>query len=270
MKFKNFRYPKAILVFILFVFGNLVISFVIQLLFALEIISYHDLKLFLSLTFVLPILLIHWLFRFEVIYPKFETNLGFYFLTLILALSIQFLATALEIMSFSFIPERFHEYYYHLKEFLFPKDEKDLWLSLFTIGFVAPISEEYFFRGIILSNLVKYHSPSFSNILQALLFGFAHLNPFQVLYAFPIGILFGYLYLKTKNLWIPMVLHIFVNSISLIFSFVEFPSFLGDYLEPFVDPNAKKENLPFEVLLLSTLILIYSLYAIPRKYPKKD
>ena len=48
-----------------------------------------------------------------------------------------------------------------------------------------------------------------------------HLNPIQILYATPIGILLGYMYVKTRNIWIPIIGHMMHNlSIFFVFYFI--------------------------------------------------
>jgi len=82
---------------------------------------------------------------------------------------------------------------------------------------LGPITEELAFRGLSLGYLKK-SLPSFAlaNIVQALLFGFIHLNFIQGAYAFMIGLLLGYVAHRTGSLLLSMVLHICFNSSSFI------------------------------------------------------
>lgn len=84
-----------------------------------------------------------------------------------------------------------------------------------TICILAPIIEEILFRGILLRGLLQNKvSPILSIFLSSLLFGAAHLNPWQFLGAGMLGAVFGFVYYRTKSLWLVMFLHALNNTIS--------------------------------------------------------
>jgi membrane protease YdiL (CAAX protease family) len=77
---------------------------------------------------------------------------------------------------------------------------------------VAPIGEEFIFRGIILDGLLNRYSAWKAIMFSALLFGIAHLNPWQFVPAFILGIFFGWIYYNTqKNVLHTIILHSIVN-----------------------------------------------------------
>ena len=80
---------------------------------------------------------------------------------------------------------------------------------------IAPIAEEIMFRGLLLNRLRPY-GEKFAVIASALCFGLFHGNLNQVFYAFAIGLVFGYVALRTGRLWQVMLLHAMVNSISVL------------------------------------------------------
>ena len=89
--------------------------------------------------------------------------------------------------------------------------------TFISICILAPIWEELFFRGILLRRfLVKWRAP-FSIFLSSLVFALIHLNPANIIYAFVLGMLFGYVYLKTQNIIVPIILHAVTNGISFLF-----------------------------------------------------
>lgn len=77
---------------------------------------------------------------------------------------------------------------------------------------LAPISEELVFRGITLS-LARRFTKRFwlANIIQAVLFGVAHGNLVQGLYAFILGMILGYVYKSYNNILVPMICHLLYN-----------------------------------------------------------
>jgi membrane protease YdiL (CAAX protease family) len=72
-------------------------------------------------------------------------------------------------------------------------------------------TEEVFFRGILLNRLQYRYSPGKAVTLSALLFGLMHLNPWQFLYAFVIGLFLGWIYIRFKNIWLCMFMHCYNN-----------------------------------------------------------
>ena len=83
--------------------------------------------------------------------------------------------------------------------------------SLITVAFLAPVLEEIIFRGIILNGLLKNYSPIKAIVWSAALFGIVHLNPWQFIGAFIIGLVIGWIYWKTNSI-IPGILIHFVNN----------------------------------------------------------
>ena len=75
----------------------------------------------------------------------------------------------------------------------------------------APVLEELLFRGMILSGLLRNHRPWVAIGQSALLFGIIHLNPAQSVNAVFMGLLLGWLYYRTRSLWLCMGLHALNN-----------------------------------------------------------
>jgi membrane protease YdiL (CAAX protease family) len=79
---------------------------------------------------------------------------------------------------------------------------------------LGPVLEELTYRGLS----YKYAREAFgfwaANTIQAVFFGLAHMNLIQGIYAFALGMVLGYIYSLTGNLFTTMVLHIFFNLLS--------------------------------------------------------
>lgn len=87
-----------------------------------------------------------------------------------------------------------------------------------TICILAPILEEIIFRGIILRGILQNgNSPVIAIIISSLLFGIAHLNPWQFFGAGFLGAIFGFVYYRTKSLWLCIFLHALNNTLAFIF-----------------------------------------------------
>ena len=88
----------------------------------------------------------------------------------------------------------------------------DPWVTLLCAVILAPVAEELFFRKALIDRLSAYH-PMDAILLSALLFGLIHGNLTQFLYAFPIGVLFGIIYWRTKNIRYTILLHMGMNTL---------------------------------------------------------
>lgn len=91
--------------------------------------------------------------------------------------------------------------------------------SFFTIVIIAPILEELIFRGIILDGFLKIYSPKKSIIWSALLFAGIHLNPWQAIGAFLIGLFMGWIYYRTESIIPGIIIH-FTNNLIAFLLFV--------------------------------------------------
>lgn len=95
-------------------------------------------------------------------------------------------------------------------------------LNLFIIAIIPAIGEELLFRGLIqrlfteLSNNVHV-----AIILSAVLFSALHLQFYGFFPRFALGVMFGYLYLWSGNLWLPMLAHFVNNAAAVLFSWME-------------------------------------------------
>lgn len=90
--------------------------------------------------------------------------------------------------------------------------EVDPWATLLCTMILAPVAEELFFRKALIDRLSAYH-PMDAILFSALLFGLIHGNLTQFLYAFPIGVLLGIIYWRTKNIRYTILLHMGMNTL---------------------------------------------------------
>ena len=85
------------------------------------------------------------------------------------------------------------------------------WSSFLLAAIFAPIFEEWLCRGMVLRGLLSKMKPGWAIVVSALFFALIHMNPWQALNAFIIGVIMGYIYYKTGSLWLTMLVH-FVNN----------------------------------------------------------
>ena len=84
-------------------------------------------------------------------------------------------------------------------------------VALFSIAVIAPLFEEFLFRGMIMKNFLKIMRPWAAIFLQALIFGVAHGVLFQSIFTAIAGIVFGVVYYRTRNLKTVVVCHSVFN-----------------------------------------------------------
>lgn len=78
---------------------------------------------------------------------------------------------------------------------------------------LAPVFEEYWFRGVIQSSLAPYGN-GFAILVSSLCFGMAHGNIHQFCYTVIVGICLGYVRYATGRLVPTMIMHAIFNSIA--------------------------------------------------------
>ena len=90
-------------------------------------------------------------------------------------------------------------------------------LNLLVMGLVAALSEELFFRGLLqqifIKNKVNVHV---AIVIAAVLFSAFHLQFFGFLPRLFLGIILGYLYYITQNLWVSITAHFVNNAFAII------------------------------------------------------
>jgi membrane protease YdiL (CAAX protease family) len=84
-----------------------------------------------------------------------------------------------------------------------------LYSFLFTV-LLAPFMEEFLFRKQIIDRLGKYGEKT-AILFSGITFGLFHLNLFQFFYAFGLGVIFAYVYTRTRMLRYPVIMHMVIN-----------------------------------------------------------
>lgn len=93
-------------------------------------------------------------------------------------------------------------------------------LKMVVVVILAPLFEELIFRKLMLDRIGKYGEKT-AVLLTALAFGLLHQNLFQFFYAFGIGLIFGYIYIRTGKIRYSVILHTIIN-------------FMGGVIAPFI------------------------------------
>lgn len=91
-------------------------------------------------------------------------------------------------------------------------------LDMAVIAVLVPFLEEFAFRGVLVSALRPYGT-GFAIVASGLVFGFAHIDGPNALFATGAGLVFGFLYARTNNLWLTVWIHALNNGLATIGSY---------------------------------------------------
>ena len=98
-------------------------------------------------------------------------------------------------------------------------EDSPLWVTLLSVSVFAPLFEEWFCRGLILRGLLSNRMhPAAAIAVSSVFFALLHMNPWQAIPAFILGLLFGYVYYKTGSLKLTMLMHCVNNTLAAILS----------------------------------------------------
>ncbi len=99
------------------------------------------------------------------------------------------------------------------------KQVPSLGVALLVFALMPAITEEFAFRGYILSGLRRTYSEGTAIVLSALLFGFLHvlLSLFQQLFgATLLGLVLGLIAIRIRSLWPGVLFHFINNALGLL------------------------------------------------------
>jgi len=92
-------------------------------------------------------------------------------------------------------------------------------LVFFTISILPAITEEMYFRGVLMRTLLDMKIGFVHAIvISSFLFALIHFEFYYLLPIFFMGVILGYIYYRTKNLWLSILAHFFNNGFILILS----------------------------------------------------
>ena len=106
-------------------------------------------------------------------------------------------------------------WFYELFDKVFESDF-GFWGAFLKVVIIAPVVEESIFRGVIMHGLMRNYREGTAIFFSGLLFALFHLNPWQFPATFVLGILLGWIMIRTQNLGLCMVGHAMNNLLVLL------------------------------------------------------
>lgn len=96
-----------------------------------------------------------------------------------------------------------------------------LLMGILLIGFYPAIFEEIAFRGFLFNNMLQFSKSKTVIITTGILFAFIHFSFLSLLWLLPIGLFFGYLRFRYRNLWYSSVCHLVYNSTLVVIAYYQ-------------------------------------------------
>lgn len=91
--------------------------------------------------------------------------------------------------------------------------------SYLTIAVLAPVSEEFLFRGALYGWLRQRWGVAVAMLLSTSLFAVLHVEPLLILFAFVFGLVLTALFEWSRSLWVPIIAHGVNNSVAVAWMF---------------------------------------------------
>jgi len=133
-------------------------------------------------------------------------------------------------------------------------------LGMLVIAIIPAIGEEFLFRGLIQNYFLKifgnYHTAIW---IAAIIFGVFHMQFYGVVPRILLGALFGYLYVWSGSLWIPVIAHFVNNGFTLLMSYL--------YQRGGIPYDIQETSTPpLYLVLLALIVFAGMIYYFRKKY----
>tara|TARA_B110000444_G_C18767673_1_gene560875 strand:+ start:55 stop:960 length:906 start_codon:yes stop_codon:yes gene_type:complete len=142
--------------------------------------------------------------------------------------------------------------------FLIMNNFIDLLFNLFLIAIIPAIGEEIFFRGIIQIKLQKIiRNPHLAIFVASFIFSVIHMQFFGFLPRLFLGMLLGYLYYFSANLWMSVIAHFINNALAVILMYPFFSNKINIEITKIDNSNITLIQTSLSILVVFIFIYIY-------------
>lgn len=133
-------------------------------------------------------------------------------------------------------------------------------LKILVIVILAPLLEELICRKLLLDRIACY-GEKISVLMSGLIFGLLHQNLFQFFYAFALGCLFGYVYLRTGRIRYTIILHTGINFLGAVVAPALIKMLNSDTIKAIMS-ETDAANLPTELMIeAAPALMVLSLFS---------
>ena len=89
-------------------------------------------------------------------------------------------------------------------------EDTPIWLITVSVVFLAPVFEELIYRKMFIDRISRI-GDGWAILFSAVAFALMHSNLYQFFYAFGVGLVFGYVYTRTRDVRYTIVMHMILN-----------------------------------------------------------
>lgn len=104
-----------------------------------------------------------------------------------------------------------------VKEIYLQMIENPFWTTI-SVAVAAPLIEEFLLRGVMLRGMLQHMTTWHAILWSAFFFALIHMNLSQAVGAIIMGIFMGWIYYKTGQLWLTILIHFINNGLSILFT----------------------------------------------------
>ena len=185
--------------------------------------NYYSSSTLAELEFLIPVVVLLFMDRFEVMRGTRMKMIGIRTIlwTLLFTVLILPVTYYLNMVSQLFVPNAVNE---TVSYFAVTAGQdiwaKPLWLNLLYIAILPPLIEEFLFRGVLFQGF-RSCGLFKTAFFTALMFGLAHGNLNQFMYAFAVGIFLAYLVEASGSVYASMLAHSLINGTTVLLMYLE-------------------------------------------------
>lgn len=126
----------------------------------------------------------------------------------------------------------------------------ELMVGVAVIGFLTAIGEELFFRGVFQTKLLEItKNPHWAIWITGFIFSFVHFQFYGFLPRMLLGVIFGYLYLWSGSLYVPIFAHFVNNTFTLVMIYLNNKHIINFDVE-------SNNKMPWFIVLISTIFVV--------------
>lgn len=144
-----------------------------------------------------------------------------------------------------------------------------LMLNMFIVALIPALGEELFFRGVLLKLFREItHNIHWAVIVSAILFSAFHFQFYGFLPRLMMGLILGYLYVFTQNLWIPIIMHFVNNASSVLLFYLHENGVIGVSMDKFGTTDNVVYIIGSGMMVVWLMIMLYQRLGVDRVIKK--
>jgi len=136
----------------------------------------------------------------------------------------------------------------------------DILISGLIIALLPAIGEELIFRSLFMRLFSQFTNIHASIIISALIFGFVHMEFYGLISRIVMGIFFGYLFVWSKTILVPILVH-FINNFSIVLATNYFDT---EYMQTVSETDSEMQVLLYGII--SGIVVAYAISRLNTKY----